>query len=177
MLHITGIGTMVKENRHLFLHQGCYPKFKGYAYAQLHKMTSKNPVGMRKAIRAEHGFDVKFAYHLVRLLSECEQLLRYVPEPGWVLDIRQNREQLKAIRRGEMTEEEVRKWASEKESHLEKLYADTKLPERPDEVRLKQLLVNCLEHHYGSLEKAIVVPDKQTQALVQIREILDKAGV
>ena len=55
VLHITQVGTMVREARHLFLHKGCWPKFKGYAYAQLHKMRGKKPIGKRLEIREELG--------------------------------------------------------------------------------------------------------------------------
>ena len=33
VLHCTAVGTLVRERRRLFLHKGCWPKFKGYAYA------------------------------------------------------------------------------------------------------------------------------------------------
>jgi predicted nucleotidyltransferase len=41
VLHITQVGNIVRENRKLFLHKGCWPKFKGYAYSQLHKTDNK----------------------------------------------------------------------------------------------------------------------------------------
>lgn len=171
VLHITEVGTMVRETRDMFLSQKMYPKFKGYAYSQLHKMTSKEPIGKRVAIREQFGFDVKFAYHLVRLLGECEQILK-----TGTLDLRQNNEHLKAIRRGEVPEEDVRKWASDKEKQLEILFTETKLPVQPSESKIKELLLRCLEHHYGNLSKVIVVPDKYHNIVTQIRDILDKAG-
>lgn len=45
VLHCTKVGHMIRKNRRLFLHKGAWHKFKGYAYSQLHKMTSKNPEG------------------------------------------------------------------------------------------------------------------------------------
>lgn len=172
VLHITQVGTMVRESRKLFLHKGCFQKFKGYAFSQIHKMTSKKPIGKRKKIREEFGFDAKFAYHLVRLLEECQQLLMCGD-----MDLQQNREHLKAIRRGEVSQEDILKWASDKERQLEKLYTETKLPDKPDENKLKQLLLNCLEHHYGSLDKCIEVPDKYKQVLQEVKSLIYKAGV
>ena len=32
VLHITQVGNLVRENRKLFLHRGCWPKFKGYSF-------------------------------------------------------------------------------------------------------------------------------------------------
>jgi predicted nucleotidyltransferase len=172
VLHITAVGNMVRDNRKIFLHKGCWPRFKGYAYSQLHKMTTKDPKGKRKEYRDKFGFDVKFGMHTVRLLSEVEMILTEGD-----LDLRRNNEQLKAIRRGEVPEEEIRRWASDKEKQLERLYADSKLPWGPDEGKIKDLLLACLEHHYGNLEKAITVPDRYRIALVNIKQILENNGI
>lgn len=45
VLHSTKIGQKVRENRHMFLHKGSWPKFKGYAFSQWHKgfNTQKQP--------------------------------------------------------------------------------------------------------------------------------------
>ena len=169
VLHITAVGNLVRENRKLFLHKGCWPKFKGYAYSQLHKMKTKDPIGKRKQLREEFGFDVKFAYHTVRLLLECEQILMHND-----IDLRRDREQLKAIRRGEMNEEEIREWANAKEKQLEKLYVESSLPNKPDEARLKQLLLNCLEEHYGNLDECIDVGNPLQKALQEISEVVDR---
>lgn len=169
VLHITKVGNMVRDKRHLFLHKGAWPKFKGYAYSQLHKMTTKDPKGKRKETRDKYGYDVKFAYHVIRLLDEVEQILMLHD-----LDLQKNREQLKAIRRGEVSEEEIRRWASEKEKDLEKLYAASSLQWGPDEGLIKQLLLDCLEEHYGSLQGAFVNPDGYKVAVQQIQDVLDK---
>jgi len=172
VLHSTYVGNLIRENREVFLHRGCYQNFKQYAYSQLHKMTSKKPTGKRKKIREKFGFDVKFGYHLVRLLNEVEQLL-----VTGTMDLRHNNEQLKAIRRGEMPEAEVRKWASDKERQLEALYSKCELPAKPRKEEIKKLLLECLDYHYGSLEKCIELPDKYKTALQEVKSIIDKAGV
>lgn len=165
VLHSTQVANMLRENRHLFLHKGLWPKFKGYALSQLHKMTTKEPTGKRKETRDKWGFDLKFGCHVVRLLSECEQLLMEGD-----LDLRRNREQLKCIRRGEMSEQEIREWANDKEKQLEVCYHKSPLPEKPQRGKIKELLFACLEHHYGNLKGAVEQPD---QALVALREIYD----
>lgn len=168
VLHCTKVGHMIRENRKLFLHRGAWHKFRGYSYSQLHKMTSKNPEGKRKAIRERFGFDVKFAYHVVRLLDEIEQILTLGD-----IDLQRNKEQLKAIRRGDVSEKEIRRWASEKEIQLEKAYAESKLPYGPPEDKIKALLLQCLEEHYGSLDKCVVQPDKALVAINNIRAIVN----
>lgn len=116
VLHSTAISEMVRERRDLFPHKKCWPKYKGYAFQQLHKMKGKNPDpgSKRDKLREKYGFDVKFAYHLVRLLLEVEMIMN-----EHCIDIRRHREHLKAIRRGEVTEDDIIKWAADKESHLE----------------------------------------------------------
>ena len=134
VLHSTGIGTLVRESRRLFLHKGAWPKFKGYSYQQVHKMNSKQPPeGKRKALVDEFGYDVKYAYHVVRLLDEVEQILT--------------------------------------EGDLD---LQSKLPPAPDEAKIKQLLMDCLEAHYGSLADAVVAVDAATHALRDIQAILDR---
>ena len=170
VLHITRVGNIVRENRHKFLHKGCWPKFKGYAYSQLHKMgtAKENTQGNRRILREKYGFDVKFAMHVVRLLDEAEQILTNCD-----IDLQRNREQLKAIRRGEISEKEIRKWATAKELQLEKVYTKSKLPYGPNENEIKTILLNCLEEHYGGLKHGVVLPDMPTQALRKIMQIVD----
>ncbi|MFA5344682.1 MAG: nucleotidyltransferase domain-containing protein [Candidatus Omnitrophota bacterium] len=152
VLHCTKIGNMIRDKRRIFLHKGCWHKFKGYAYSQLHKIRTRNPEeGSKRAeIIDKFGWDVKFGYHTVRLLSEVEQILTEGD-----LDIRRNREQLKAIRRGEMTAEDCIAWATTKEQALERAYETSQLPYGPDEQAIKTLLFECLEEHWGSLKGCV----------------------
>ena len=174
VLHSTKIGNLVRENRRLFLHKGAWHKFKGYAYSQVHKMDIKTPAegSKRQEIVEQFGFDVKFAYHVVRLLDEVEQIL-----VEGDIDLERNREQLKSIRRGEWTQEQIREHFARKERELETAYLESKLPHGPDEARIKQLLLDCLEEHFGSLSGVVVVPDQQTAILRQIKDLCEKAGV
>ena len=160
VLHCTRVGDLVRENRRLFLHKGAWPKFKGYAYSQLHKLAVKQPKGKRALLVEKHGYDVKFAYHVVRLMGEVEMILNEQD-----IDLQRHHEQLKAIRRGEWTEERLRTWCSDKESQLERVYNESRLRAVPDEARIKSLLLECLEEHYGSLDACVAQPDRATDAL------------
>jgi uncharacterized protein len=169
VLHSTRVGNLVREGRRLFLHRGAWPKFKGYAYSQLHKLSIQQPTGKRAKVVAEHGYDTKFAYHVVRLLGEVEQLL-----VEGDIDLQRDNDRLKAIRRGEWTEERLRQWAADKEADLERAYAASPLPAAPDEGRIKALLLNCLEEHYGSLAGCVVEPGRAVAALRAVQAGLDK---
>lgn len=174
VIHSTNISEMVRENRRQFLHKGSWHKFKGYAYAQMSKIRNKVNASNEKraASIAEHGYDLKFAYHIVRLLNEVEQIL-----VEGDLDLQRNREQLKDIRRGEWTIDQVERYFEEKERALEATYANSKLPHGPDEAVIKRLLMNCLEEHYGDLSNAVRM-DTNVEALVRdMRVVLDRYGV
>ncbi len=168
VLHCTKIGNMIRDKRRIFLHKGCWHKFKGYAYSQLHKIRTRNPEeGSKRAeIIEKFGWDVKFGYHTVRLLSEVEQILTEGD-----LDIRRNREQLKAIRRGEMTADECIAWATTKEQALERAYEISRLPYGPDEQAIKTLLLECLEEHWGSLKGCVYGESPLNAACQVIRSV------
>lgn len=89
ILHSTAVGELVRKNRKSFLHKGAWHKFKGYAYSQVHKMRIKNPEpgSTRYEMIQKYGYDLKFAYHVVRLLNEIEQILI-----EYDLDLERNRE-------------------------------------------------------------------------------------
>jgi predicted nucleotidyltransferase len=167
--HTGKVGEMVREKRHMFLHKGAWHRYKGYAYAQLNKMEKKDGDGKRQASIAKYGYDVKQAYHLIRLLNEIEQILTTGD-----LDLRQISEHLKAIRRGDVPESEIRKWAADKEHALENLFNESDLPYGPDEEAIKQLLLDCLEEHYGNLDGAIVTDNAPIVALRDIATIIEK---
>lgn len=148
ILQSTKIASMVRATRRTFLHKGAFHKFKGYAYSQISKI--KNKTGAqderRAASIAHHGYDLKYAYHTVRLLGEVEQILAECD-----LDIERNAEMLRAIRRGEWTFEDVEAHFKTKEAELDRLHAVSKLPEGPCERVIRTLLMACLEEHYGRI--------------------------
>jgi uncharacterized protein len=170
VLFATRVGQMVREKRHRFLHKGCWHRFKGYAYSQMKKAKSQTREGKRAQMVQEHGYDLKFAYHIVRLLNEVEQLLTEGD-----LDLRRNREQLKSIRRGDWTLEQIEKYFASKEAQLEKVYAECKiLPYSPQkdgvEEEIHTLLLQCLEEHYGSIDGAVVSEAAAIQSLRRIQQ-------
>ncbi len=172
ILHMSIIGNMVREKRHLFLHKGCWHRFKGYAYSQLSKMETKSPEAgsKRSKIVEEHGFDTKFACHLVRLMYEVEQILTTGD-----LNLRRNSDELKAIRCGEWSVDKIKDFFASKEKWLEQVYQEcTVIPYGPREEEIKQLLLDCLEEHWGSLEGCVITDKTPIVALREIASIIDK---
>lgn len=169
ILHQTEIGQLIRDNRNIFLHKGLWHRFKGYSYSMLHKMKSKTPEegSKRKELVEKYGFDTKFAMNVVRILNEAEQLLA-----TGELDLRLNCEQHKAIKRGEVPMEKIIEYFSLKEKQLEELYHKSSLPYGPDESKIKQLLIKCLEMHYGKLGPELIV--NEDKYLTTLREIQEK---
>ena len=169
VLHCSQIGDLVRQNRKLFLHKGIFHKLKGYAYSQLHKMRIKKPEGKRKELIEKYGYDTKFATHVVRLLVQCEQVMMEGD-----LDLERNREQLKSIRRGEWKFEDVVNFFNQKERELESLYHSSKLQHSPNERKIKTLLLNCLEMHFGTLDKCIVIQSDVQQLITDLEILIHK---
>ena len=171
VLHSTQIYEHVRDNRNLFLHKGSWFKFRGYAYSQLSKIKNKpnssNP--KRQESIQKYGFDVKFAYHIVRLLLEVEQILAEGD-----LDIQRNSDVLKTIRAGEWTLTQIEEWFENKEKSLETLYANSIIPARPNEKKIKQLLMECLEMHYGSLNTVIQVAPEMSNLINDLTQLIEK---
>ena len=114
----------------------------------------------------------KFAYHVVRLMLEVEQIL--VEQD---LNLERNSEILKAIRRGEWSEQRIRDFLSEKESSLEEFYHKSTLPYGPDEDKIKSVLLQVMEQHYGSLENAVRDVDVSSKCLREVVSVLERYGV
>jgi predicted nucleotidyltransferase len=171
VLHCTQVGNIIRDNRKIFLAKNLWATYKGYAYSQFHKMTGKKPVGKRIEYREKYGFDIKFAYNIIRLIDEAEQIFTEGD-----LDLQRNREQLKAIRRGDWSVEQIREYVNQKEKLLEELHLKSDLPTKPNVGKVREVLLQCLEHHYGSLDKFVHVPDRAENLLLQIKQLMVDAG-
>lgn len=171
VLHSTQVSELVRSHRREFLHAGAMHKLRGYAFAQMSKIRNKsNSSNPKRASDIEtHGMDLKFAYHVVRLVLQCEQILLEGD-----LDLMRNREILKSVRRGEWSLAELESWFAVKEKSLETAYVNTQIPRVPDEDAIKRLLMQCLEMHYGDLSEAIRLETPVEKMLADIDVILRK---
>lgn len=171
--HMTPIGEMVRENRHKFLCSKLWHTYKGYAYSQLRKLKNKDPnSGKRKELIEKYGFDTKFAYHIVRLIDYAEQLLQFGD-----MDMQRDKERWKSIRAGEWSLDQVESHFYEKEKTLQTLYENTSLPHDMQFDPIKELLLNCLEAHYGSLDKMVPRDTKAETVLLEMQKVIDRFTV
>ena len=171
VLFCSPVAQIVRDSRKLFLHKGSYHKLRGYMFSQLHKIEQKtnstNP--KRAALIEEHGFDTKFAQHSVRLCLQAEQIL-----VEHDLDIERNRDMLKSIRSGEWSIDRIKEFCSQKERHLDDLYQKSTLRHSPDEEAIKDILMGCLEQHYGSLNTAVKREVPIDRMIAELKLVLEK---
>lgn len=169
ILFMTPLGQMVRDKRKLFLSKRCFHTFKGYAYQQLHKLRIKEPGenSKRKEIVDKFGYDCKFAYHIVRLMNEVEQILTEGD-----LDLERSKEQLKSIRNGEWKLEEIEHYFKFNEDRLTKIYDESALIHKPRNSEIKDLLMACLEQHFGTLKNCVQTVDPAIKALEDIEKII-----
>lgn len=105
----------------------------------------KNRNPQRFALEDKHGYDTKHAYHLVRLIRMCREILT----TGIVIVKRQDRDELLAIRNGAWTYEQLIEFAEKEENALNELYATSNiLPKTPNKEKLDELCISVIEEHF-----------------------------
>jgi uncharacterized protein len=96
----------------------------------------------RASLEEQFGYDTKHAYHLVRLIRMCREVLT----TGKVIVKRPDREELLAIRNGTWTYDKLIEFAESEEKSLNELYnTSTTLPKTPDKKKLDNLCINLIE--------------------------------
>ena len=118
--------------RSIFLSRLVYQTYNGYVLSQFKKM---------QADLRNHG-QVKWKHvmHLIRLLLSGISVLRdgFVP-----VRVDDHRDQLLAIRRGEVPWEEVENWRLSLHHEFNAAFETTKLPERPDYEQANAFLIKA----------------------------------
>lgn len=171
VLHTTPMFERVREQRHMFLHRGGFPKFRGYAMSQMSKIAGgqNRSNKKRQADITKYGYSTKFAYHCVRLLLEIEQILT---TGDLILD--RDSKVYQSIRNGEWSLEKLHEWMDEKERTLETLFAQSQLPEKPPVNKIRRLLMECLEEHYGSLDRLVHDSDRHANLIQDLEQLVHR---
>lgn len=101
---------------------------------------TRNPA--RALLEEKFGYDTKHAYHLVRLIRMCREILT----TGKVIVKRPDREELLSIRNGAWSYERLIEFAESEEKSLNELYnQSTALPKLPDRDKLDRLCIELIE--------------------------------
>jgi len=94
-------------------------------------------------IEKKFGYDCKHAMHLVRLMRMGMEIL----ETGEVHVFRPDREELKSIRDGAWTYDQIVEYADNCEERLNTLYDTTELRKQPNRKFLDSLCVNIIDEY------------------------------
>jgi len=101
----------------------------------------KNRNVKRAADEAKFGYDAKHAYHLIRLMRMCREILT----TGKVIVKRPDREELLAIRNGAWSYEQIVEFAEREDKDLQLVYETSNvLPKTPDIKLLDNLCVELV---------------------------------
>lgn len=101
----------------------------------------KNRNPKRAALEEKHFYDTKHAYHLVRLIRMCKEIL----ETGRVIVKRPDREELLFIRNGGWTYEQLIEYANTINRQLDEICAKSAIPDRPDMKFIDNLCMEIIE--------------------------------
>jgi len=144
ILYCNDYGKRLLEAFPYFISKRVKHKFLGYAHSQRQKILTKNPIGNRKEYIEKYGYDVKFASHLIRLLSEGLNLL---VDGKLSFPVDHNR-YIRDIKEGKYDMGQVLSKADELESFVEQAYLNTKLPYGPDLKKIEDLQMEMLEEFW-----------------------------
>lgn len=121
--------------RHIFLSRHLHRTYNSYVLSQFKKL--------EQDLRNQHGIRWKHVMHLIRLLLSGIEILKH----GVVtLRVDEHREELLAIRRGELPWDFVEDWRLRLHKELDKAMQTTKLPDHPDYSIANQFLVRARRH-------------------------------
>ncbi len=118
--------------RDAFLSRLVYQTYNGYVMSQFKRMQAD--------LRNQGKIKPKHVMHLIRLLLSGIHVLRegFVP-----VDVGQYRERLFAIKKEEMSWDDIEAWRKELHKEFDRALEETDLPERPDYERANEFLVRA----------------------------------
>jgi len=134
----TDIWQRVSARPELFLAKGHVKPFLGFADDQMKRLLGQK--GQKNIHRAEleekHGYDTKYAMHVVRLYGEAKELM----ETGHITLPRPNREELIEIRKGKYKLREIQEIGAKLEAEALAAQETSPLADRVDRDAISRLL-------------------------------------
>ena len=128
----TSIAEELLRSREIFLSQLVYQTYNSYVMSQFKKM--------EQDLRTKGEIRLKHAMHLIRLLLSGITVLKegFVP-----VKVQKYRQELLAIRDGEIDWNEVNAWRLNLHREFDEAFRNTSLPERPDYERANAFLIKA----------------------------------
>ncbi len=155
---LSPLGKMMIDHRHLFVAKRLVKPMQGFALSEWKKAVEfhdhlRKLGSQRKEHIAVHGYSIKNAYHAIRLLEECIELLK----TGTITFPRPNADFLRQVRHGLIEESKLKEIWESLDKQIPDLIASSSLPEDVDRDKLDNLyytvvrekLVSFMESQYG----------------------------
>lgn len=146
ILKITHVGQMMIDNKHLFVSKQLIKPMQGFAFGEWKKAVDyfeqmRKLGAQRKEHIASFGYSIKNAYHAIRLLEECIELL----QTGTITFPRPNADFLRKVRHGEITVEEVKARYQSLDAQVPVELEKSNIPEFVDKDKLDNLYYDCIQ--------------------------------
>ena len=130
----------VSSRPEIFLAKGHVKPFLGFADDQMKRLLGQK--GQKNVHRAEleelHGYDTKYAMHVIRLYGEAKELM----EKGRITLPRPDKEELVEIRKGKYSLSEIQEIGKQLESEALVAQEKSPLPDRVDREAINRLLAD-----------------------------------
>jgi len=98
----------------------------------------------RKELREKFGYDVKFAFHTIRLMKMCNEFLAHPEEGIKVYRVGIDADFLYSIREGKFKEEEIKQMAGELFAQAKEAVKKSSLPDEPDRNAIQNLTMDII---------------------------------
>jgi predicted nucleotidyltransferase len=125
----------------VFLAKGHVKPFLGFADDQMKRLLGQK--GQKNIHRADlelkHGYDTKYAMHVIRLYGEAKELMQH----GRITLPRPNSQELIEIRSGKYSLSEIRELGAQLQSEALAAQASSPLPEKVDRDAISTLLTDA----------------------------------
>lgn len=149
---MTPAGQMLIDNRDIFRSKQIYHSFTGYAHSQFHKMIHGAHKGWmgdkRKKLVDRFGYDTKNSSHGIRIMKMGIEFLA----TGELNVSREDNTYLVDIKQGKYSLEYIKKEADRLFEVAQTALVNSELPDRVDEKKAEQLLVDILCQNFGIRE-------------------------
>jgi uncharacterized protein len=138
--YTTNTWDKVATHSELFLAKGHVKPFLGFADDQMKRLLGEK--GQKNIHRADlekqHGYDTKYAMHVIRLYGEAKELM----ERGRITLPRPDREELVEIRKGKYSLSQIQELGAQLESEALAAQARSPLPEAVDRKGISRLIAD-----------------------------------
>ena len=148
-IEVEPYATTIRESAPYYVSKECGKRFLGYMESQRAKfMGEKHNRVQRPELVAEHGYDTKFAMHMLRLGYQGAELLDAGRISLPMVDA--ERDLLLSVRHGEISAEDVLAHSYEIEEELVKAIARDDVPEHGDRAAVDAMLINLYQMYWDS---------------------------